>query len=531
MTAWIIVILHILFMLKKKVFPALLFHIFKFNKIINMKTVFVTLIVVTLSLIISYFISVKFYLPLMLLLGCFLIIITYTLFKDSENRIKILLLTTSLAYITLSLTWPKYIALHPPGLPPIGIQRLANLLAISSFAFAMFCSNWFKKEIARSFNSAKAFWIFFGVLVFFRFASVFVSPRPFSSMYVFMSDLFVHWFFIFAGVVIGSSHRNFILFSKIIAFSFFINFLFATGEFVSGRNLFFQFVNASDPTLEWVMAEKTRSSLYRAQSVFLHPISFAEFASIGLCFAIFMLLYIKNIILRYTAIFFAVLCASSMVILSGSRSGYVAAAIVISLAAFSPLANSLFRKKMNLKTTALWSFLIIVVAMAVSILGVLVYDYTFGKYAYGTVDSTSARLLMLERSFDRLIESPIIGHGVALGAELVGIETNRAGSAFTIDSLFISYVVESGLFAVASFTALIIIGAFKVFKAAFLGREENWFMLFTIGLSIIASALFKSILSIPENNFLLFVILGISVSEVARNNIKQKIIRGERNAL
>ena len=499
-----------------------------------MITIFITAV---FSLAFSYFICIAFYAPLAFPLLFFLIIITYTFFRGdkNENRIKILLLISSLAYIASSLIWPKYIALRPPGLPPIGIQRLANLLAVSSFAFAMFCSNWFKKEIANSFNKAKAFWFFLGVLVFFRFASVFVSTMPYNSLYIFMSDLFVHWFFIFIGVFIGSSHRNFMLFSKTIAFCFFINFFFVVAEFVLGTNPFFQFVNTSDPNLSWIMLDKTRGGLYRAQSVFTHPISFAEFSSVGFCFAIFVLSRIKNTIWRYTAIFSATSCVSAMVILSGSRSGYVASAIAISLAAFSPLANSLIRKQMDLKTTTLWSFLIIVAAIAVSILGILVYDYTFGKHtSASTAYSDTARLIMLDRTFDKLIESPIVGHGVASAAELVGVEVHHSrasSSGFTVDCLFISYAVESGPFAVISFIALLIIGAFKAFRASFYGKKENWFMLYTIGLSIIAFTLFKIILSLTDNNFLLFVILGISVSEIVQNSIKQRNIRGARHAL
>jgi hypothetical protein len=502
-----------------------------------MKAAFVVFIIAFFLLILSYFTSIGFYQPLMLLVGCFFVLITYVFFggKKNENRIRALLLVSSLAYIATSLIWPKYVALRPPGLPPINIQRLTNLIAISSFMFAMFSSNWFKKEIANSFNNAKAFWIFFGMLVFFRFASIFVSTRLYNSIYTFTSDLFVHWFFIFIGVYIGSSYQNFMLFSKTIVYCFFINFVIVVIEFALGRNPFFQFINTSDPSVAWIMLDKTRGGLYRAQSVFSHPISFAEFASVGFCFAVFMLSRIKSIMRRYMAIFFAASCVSAMVILSGSRSGYVAAAIAISLAAFSPLLNSLFRKQMNLETTTLWSFLIIIVTIAVSILGILVYDYTFGKYtSTSTAYSDDARFVMLERTFDKLIESPIVGHGVSLGAELVGVEVHQsrsASSAFTIDSLFISYTVESGLFAVISFTALLIIGAFKTFKASFYGREEDWFMLYTIGLSIIAFALFKTILSLTDNNFLLFVILGISVSEVARSSMKQQNIRGGRHAL
>ena len=490
-----------------------------------MKTAFIIFFIICV-VVFAYFISIGFYQPLALPLACFLTLITYVFFRGDKNtnRIKNLLLISSLVYITSSLIWPKYVALRPPGLPPIGIQRFANLLALSSLVFAMFCSNWFRKEIANSFHRAKAFWIFLGMFVLFRFASVFVSPRPFSSAYIFLSDLFVHWPFIFAGILIGSSYRNLTLFSKIIACCFFINFFIVLSEYALGKNLFLQFVNTSIPELEWIMAEKTRSGFYRAQSIFTHSIVFAEFTSVSFCFTIFILSRIKNIIWRYITIISAVLCASAMVIMSGSRAGYIGTAIAVSLAAFSPLINSLFRRQMNLKIIALWSFLIIVVVVAVGALGLVVYDYALGKYADAASDN--ARILMLERTFDKLIESPIVGHGPGLGAELVGVEANRSVSAYTIDCLYISYTVDSGLFAVISFTALLIIGVTRTFRTSFYGNKENWLMWYMISLSIIVFALFKIILSLIENNFLLFVILGISVSETAQSGKIQKYIRG-----
>jgi O-antigen ligase len=499
-----------------------------------MKKAFLILIIAIFLFVFSYFISVKFYPPLVLPVAGFSVLAAYVFFggKGNEDRLKNSLLISALIYIISTLIWPKYIAVRPPGLPLIGIQRLANLLALSMFVLAMFSSNWFKKEIANSFNKAKVFWIFFGGLVFFRFASVFISRDIPFSLFMFMSDFFVHWFFIFTGVFIGSSHRYFIIFLKAIVFCFFVNFLIAITELALGKNLFLPFLNTIDPALEWVLKEKSRDGLYRVQSVFLHPITFAEFASVGFCFTVCMLSHIKNKLWRAISIFLAVSCASIMVLLSGSRSGYVATAVIISLVVFSPLANSLLRKQMNLKTTALWSFLIIALTIAVGLLGILVYDYTFGKYiSAATVGSSTARLLMLEQTFVKLIESPIVGHGVGLGAELVGLETGNPYAPYTIDSLFISYTVESGIFALISFIALIAIGASTAFRTSFYGKEEYWFMSYMIGLSIIAFALFKIILSLVDNNFLLFIILGISVSRITQNSIEQKNSRGVRYAL
>jgi hypothetical protein len=332
--------------------------------------------------------------------------------------------------------------------------------------------------------------------------------------------MFVHWLFIFAGIYIGSNHRNFMIFAKILTTCFFINFFLVLGELALGRNLFLQFVNVSDPTLEWILTEKLRGGSYRAQSVFIHPIVFAEFSSISFCFATFMLSRIKNNFLRYIAMFFSALSASVMVIASGSRSGYIAIAITISLVTFAPLVNALFRGKMNLKTATLWSFLIGVLILAVSILSIMVYDYTFGKYAVGNESSNYARLSMVERAASALFDSPIspiLGHGVGTSAELVGVETYGAKARYTIDSLVITYGIDSGLIVLISFIALIVISAFRAFRTSLYGDEENWFIWYTIGSSIITFALFKSILSLNENNFLLYIIFGITASSIVRN--------------
>jgi len=494
-----------------------------------MKTAIIVFAIAIPIIIFSFFTSIGFYQIIIFPLACFFLLIVYAFFRGNKNqtRIKHLLLASSLIYITLSLVWPIYIAFHPPGFPPVNVHRFANLLVLSSFVFAMFSSDWFRKELANSFLNAKLFWIFFGTLVFFRIASVFVSKNPFSSMYTLMSDLFVHWFFIFAGLVIGSSRQNLLLFSKIIACCFFINFLLILPEFALGKNLFTPFVkDPNDPSVGFIMKEKLRGGLYRVQTVFTHPLVFAEFSSATFCFAVFVLSHIKNSFRRNAAIFFTIICASAMGILSGSRTGYVAIAIAISLAIFSPLVNSLFRGKMNLKIAALWSFLIIVLTISISALGFLIYDYVLGKHT--DTGSNMARIVMMEQTFVKLFESPIspiFGYGPGLGAELVGVYVGGVSSAFTIDSLFISYTIESGLFAVLSFITLLIIGAVKAFRISLFGEEKDWFLWYAIGLSIISFLLFKSILSLTENNFLLFVLLGISVSGAAQSGSMQKIIR------
>jgi hypothetical protein len=470
-------------------------------------------------------ISIRFYYPLAIpVLGfIFLFMIFFLRYDKNERRIKNLLWLSTISCIMLSFIWPRFVAFYVPGLPPINIQRFSNLLAIVSIILAIFFSHWFRKEFLDSYHHAKSFWNFFGLLCFFRFASIFSVDnfaQAFHASYLLMSDFMAHWIFILAGIMIGANHRNLRIFTLIITCSFFLNFLIGSVEYVSGKNLFLPFVDLSNPDIEWIMRDKTRDGAYRVSSIFIHPIVFGEYTSASFCFAIYTCTQIKRTLLRNLSIFVTALCACAMVIMSNSRAGFVAVAITFSLITFSSLINSLFRKKITLKMITFWSFTLVIALIVISALSVIVYEYTFGSHATNASFelSNQARLDMLQRTFMKLTESPILGFGPGTAGEVVGVKVGAANSAFTIDSLFLSYTIESGIVAVLAFTALIIISIKRSFFISIKGNIDEWFLWYAIGSSIIAFALFKIILSLTINNFYLFTILGITVSRMAYNS-------------
>lgn len=478
--------------------------------------ILITLAILFASVISIAAVTLEIYYAAIIPIAIALLVGASVIFSGNNERLNKVLIYSFILYITSSLLWPRYVALWIPGLPSINLQRIATAFSLTMIAVSLLYGKWFRNEIFKSIKNNAIIWISIFTFVIFRFLSIFSSQDTGTSTYQYINEIFVHVIFIVAGVAIGSDVTRARWFALTITICFYIATIIGAIEYILGKNLFANFVDPTNAYVQWALSEKVRGGGYRSQSTFGHPLTYAEFASVGFCFAVYISSKTKKSFWKYLGITTAFLCATSAVITSGSRAGYGVFAVTASLIALAPLLNAIFRKKLNLKMVTIWAFLSILLAIIFTAAALIIYEHGFGEKSYAI--SNNARALMYERGLYLATKSPIFGYGLGMAADTIGIRSGNGVSQYTIDSLLLSLLVDSGVFVIISFFSVCIISTARSFSSAFKGNEENWFFWYALGSSILSMLLFKSILSLPDNNFLLFSLIGLSVCGIQRNN-------------
>jgi hypothetical protein len=467
-----------------------------------------------LSLLTSFAIGVNFYYFLAIPLGLSLVGILAVVFRHNDRLSSELLLYSALAYLVLSFLWPRYVAFWIPGLPSLNLQRIANVVVLFAMVSSVLSSRQFRSELVSSFTSFRLFWACFFIFELFRFVSIALSERFFASLYQFSNEFFVHAAFVFLGVYFGSNWKIFKLFVVAVLGSFVVVFFIAIAEYIYGGNLFSGFVDPSNSYVLWALSDKIRGGAYRVQSTFGHPLTFAEFSSVALCISLTYFGFSRRA--GWFKVFIAGLLITigvASVFLTRSRAGYVAAAVSCTLIFVGPLLVGILRRRISLAAASFWSFSIGFVFIAAVVVGFVVFDYAFGSKSYEL--SNSARLLMFTRGIDLLVESPVVGHGVGMAAEVIGIRAYNGVSQYTVDSLLVSYAVESGLFAIVAFIGCFLSAISSCFVSLVRSNDREWFIWYGVIIAILSFFIFKIILSLIDNSFFMFILMGVSVSSLA----------------
>lgn len=450
--------------------------------------------------------------PVILAIPLFIYIATH----NNEDRTSKLLSLTAIAFIASTVLWPRYAALFIPGLPSLNVQRITNAAMALTLIAALFTSKNTRIVLGDSFRSHPAFWLTLGLYLAFRVVSSVLSDEPYPSLYRLTQELLVHVLLVFVGVYIGAKNNRSKTLLTVIAFAIAINFLIATAEQIIGKNVFSLFLTPQNEYMAWALSEKVRDGIHRSKGIFDHPLTYAEFCALSAPLAIALLSLTKRsgktlIFITATTIF-----AVLGVLLSGSRSGYLATAVAFVYFIVVTPAILIARKKVSLRAASFGAIASIFAAASVVLVVSYTYEYTLGSKAHS--ESDNARLEMLERGFDLLKDSPVYGHGVGRAPELIALRLTPAG-AYTVDSLPVSIAVDSGAVALTCFLLLFVYCLRYRILLAFKPTNKQWLLSQCLTVSLLAILVFKLILSLLDNNHLMFLVLGLAVSRIGTSNV------------
>lgn len=447
-------------------------------------------------------------------------VIYYAYLTSKPENAKTIFHACALITIILCAIWPRYAALFLPGLPLINPQRIANITLLATLFVALFSSSYIIDLLKSSFRQHRTFWLIFIFFCAIRLISSVLSSDPVTSIYRLSQEFFVHTVFIIAGLHFGSTQELRRRLAIVFSICLFIACAAAIAEFTLKRNIFSYFITPRNEYMAWALSDQFRDGKFRAKGTFDHPLTMAEFVSIAAAIGSALLFSSKRKIARYILLPLLAAAAVTSVLLSGSRSGYAAMAIVISLLIIIPPILSIIRGSITLGQTAFWSIASIFLG-AILVAGfITVFEHTIGKHAY--TESDAMRAEMFENTLVLLKESPLWGHGVGLAPEKIGVLTERT-RVYTVDSFLMSVTVESGILALFSLLFMLVYAFKEGILQSLKSNSSDWQLWIGFSIAALVCLTFKTILSLLDNNHLMYLLMGVLVaSQLKRESYHEK---------
>jgi hypothetical protein len=362
-----------------------------------------------------------------------------------------------LAIAFLSVAWPRYVFFSVGG-PNLNPQTASVLLGFGLLVFWWIFSPTFSRQLGQTFLEGQSVaWI--AVLwIAWRVLSSLFGEHPFESLFGLVKEMVYATTFLLFGLAIAAqpNGRRDLLRVFVLA-GFFVSTA-GVVEAFRQTNFFVQFASGLNSreaaeALTGIMMEKYRSGSFRAQSVFDHPIVFAQFVAALAPLSLFVALKDESRWWRLLA-WISLPIGMLAILKSGSRAGLISIAIGFSVIAAVLWLRAVVHGRLS-RPFALLSVPALIAGFALAY--VVVQELAIGRGQH-EISSSTVRLAMLERGINALWDSPVWGFGN--GAALAKAGTVNASGLATIDSYLLSIALDSGY--VGLLLLALLIGAFVV---------------------------------------------------------------------
>jgi hypothetical protein len=426
-------------------------------------------------------------------------------------------------FLVVELCVPAFYAAQLPGLPWISARRATQFVMVILFLLVVSGSREAREKISMRLRRDKALGICaIGFLVS-LFASVFTSVAPAESISG-LSEVILHWYvpFFVCILIIESEEQIGYLFVLIAFCSIFVS-LMGVAEFVLKHRFVFdlfprsmlnQMVADNPSFAKMLYANPYRNGLYRASSIFTVPLGYGEFCAMAAPVGLYLMVYGATWRHRILGVGVAFLIFVSFVI-SGARGGMIAflvsTPVLIGLAV---VRNSRFYPKSLLAPMGIFLLMMGVVGMA----GAVEFVGRIHNTVLGGADTQSSsedRIAEWNLAKPRILANPVTGHGLNMGADVVGFVT--PGGFSTLDSYVITLLVECGVPGFLTFFGMIAFGMGKGAQKYLLDQTIASALGGAMFCAVLAYGINRTVLSQRENQSLFFVYVAILILLTVRD--------------
>jgi O-antigen ligase len=357
--------------------------------------------------------------------------------------------------------------------------------------------------------------------------SVLTSPLPSESASALIEALLSWYVPFFAMIYIVRSNDDVVFILKVICVCAILIAVAGLMEFRLQRNFFADIFPSgtlaqlieNNPTLAGLLPGPNhfRNGLYRAESIFVTPLSFGEFQIIVIPIGLFFALCRDNLFER--GVGWAVTFGGIIgIFCSGARGAYIG--VLVSVAVFTTIWS--IRKAMNNKVslapaivglTGLVSFAVVI--------GLIIFWKRAHNMVLGGGDAAASNNGRYEQWLVGipLIESnPITGHGFIQGGYLINT---------SIDSYVLSLLIETGIPGLVFFFGLLLLPIWYGLRNSLYDMSESGAVSGALVCSFIAFATNRLVLSQRENHMLIFSLLAIVIVmnyEYSRRQVPERVI-------
>ena len=408
--------------------------------------------------------------------------------------------------------WPRYIFFSIGG-PFVNPQTLSILASVSAVLYWIAYAPEFNNRFANNlFGSA---WVGSLAMIWIAwrlFASA-VGEFPLHSLAEYFRDLIYLSSFLLIGCALACYESGTRWLLRTVVLSGMMVAMVGVVEAVGQRNHFVQFAAGGDAAadaLRTIILDKIRGGSYRAQSVFDHPIVFAQFIAAMIPLAVYCVFYERGLFWRTTGLL-AVAVGGVAIVKTGSRAGVVSLAVAISFFAGVVWTRSMVSKGFG-KAFAFAALPLLALGLVVAYL--VVEELLIGRTQV-EISSTSVRLKMVADGIAALSQSPVWGFGHGTAISKAGVMSPATGTA-TIDSMLLSIALDSGYVGLTLFIAFIVVFAVKGVTAAVRLSGEEGIRVGLIVASVMALVATFTTLSITNNMTLLWLLVSMGLPSIGK---------------
>jgi O-antigen ligase len=434
---------------------------------------------------------------------------------------------TFFVMLVTDLCIPYYYTVQFSGLPWISARRLATFCLIVPFLVAVAASSGVRRNIMERVRASSPIFICALGFLIMVVLSVFTSMIPTESASGLVDLILSAYVPFFAMLYIAKDNDDIVFILKIICVCALFNTAGGVLNFILHRNFFLEIIPPSlldalitnNPSLAALLPSPGhfRHGLYRAESIFVTPLSFGEFEIIAIPIGLFFAIHRTNMyekLLGWAVVFGGVIG----IFCSGSRGGWLGAitALPIFIAIWS-------MRKLNTSKASLAPAIsgLIGVLFFGAIIGAVNLSHSFHDMILGgaaEANSTQARYDQWASAIPYIKSNPITGHGFNMGGSIF--------QDYTIDSYILSLVLETGVPGLLFFMGIVLLPVWYGLRSYLDDMTEYGALAGALACSFIAFAENRLVLAQKENHMLIFSLLAIVIVanyERARKRLPQPI--------
>jgi hypothetical protein len=440
------------------------------------------------------------------------------------------------AFFIVLIIWPNYLAIALPGLPWITLIRMTSfpmtILLLSCYSM----SPQFRADLVRSLRTVSAIPILLGIFIVIQLLSIGLSKNISASIQKFIVAQTSWTAAFFVGAYLFSRPGQIKRWALILwAMAIFVSII-AIWEYRLGRLPWAghipSFLKIDDAAVQDILAVHMRAytNRYRAEATFSTPLGLAEYLALTLPFVWHFCTPRWPRRVRLLA------CISVPLIvyadfLTNSKLGMVGALGASSVYFLMFTFKYWRRNKSSLIAASAFFFY----PAAIGLIGVLMaashrfYIMIFGDASHTA--STQTRIEQMHVGLAKFFQWPF-GYGIGQAAATIH---EGSGDYVTIDSYFLSVLIEYGLIGFITYYGIFSIAIYEGSRRYLTDstNSEDQSFLLPIVASFIAFIIAKSVFSQQDNHPVVFMMLGALLGLIAsrRNFGKSSKARGNEPAL
>jgi hypothetical protein len=425
-------------------------------------------------------------------------------------------------FFSVLILWPIYLAIALPGLPWITPMRLTGVPLALTMLVCASVSQEFRAEIGDVLKADPWMHRLLLAFVVLEAISLVFSHAPGSSINRFITSQ-INWTgMFFAGCYMFRKPGAASAWARLLLWVGVVLCILGVWESRAGMVLWAHnipsFLRIEDESVMKALAgvQRAYGGFHRVQATAGTPLGFAEYLGLTMPFAMHFALTSRSLGFRLLATFYVPL-AIYVIILTDSRLGIVASLVsaMVYLLLWSIRRWRTQRSSILAPALVLTYPVILLAGVAATFfIGRLRKSVWGGGAQQASTDSRKEQWAM---GWPKIFHGPL-GHGQGQGGQTLGYVA--PDGSLTIDSYYLTLMLEYGLLGFAVYMALFLRGAWTGGVNAFQAKPDpELLLLMPLSVALIDFLIVKSVLSQDHNHPLVYIMLGATVALAYRSKM------------